>query len=453
MQPGSRGRAERNRVRGRSRAGGLPAGALVVSAPLPKTPAIDNPSGLSARLASVIAGALGHGARASDEPAKLARARTLASTAGTLVHLSPELARGELRVTVDVYRAPKSFWDRVRDPEPSPSQHAFVSRKLDAELRTFLPPVPLFAKRIEKATTTEPDPVAIACGDADGDGAQEIVLVGRHRIQLGRIRGRTPPAPRHCQLGAALATVSLPAPRADWLRRIRSAGVLDVGSSDRLDAVRLRGDLALADKLGRRLPWPGGGCARIVGLSVRPEIEPCKEGDAAAVVSRMPEPADALAGALLVRKRRQYAIGASGACVQLALLQCFRTTAAGAVRISGAGAQLAVGDAGWRRPAGGSVGSRHLGPDRGCPGREHLAGRRPRRGANARRHPHRSASHRGVQCRRLRYGSNRGSNARSGVAAALTPAMLGRRAWLLAATGEQHSFCAGPHAVRWCACA
>ena len=164
----------------------LPPGALVVAAPLPAEPSVKNPAGLTARLSNVVAGALG--ARASDEAAKLARARTLASDAGTLVHLTPNLSHGDLQVAVDVYRVPKSFWDRVRDPEPSPSQHTFARRKLDAELRTFLPPVPLVAQHIDKAPTSEPDPVAVACGDANGDGAQEIVLVGRHRIQLGRIR-------------------------------------------------------------------------------------------------------------------------------------------------------------------------------------------------------------------------------------------------------------------------
>lgn len=319
----------------------LPPGALVVAAPLPAEPSVKNPAGLTARLSNVVAGALG--ARASDEAAKLARARTLASDAGTLVHLTPNLSHGDLQVAVDVYRVPKSFWDRVRDPEPSPSQHTFARRKLDAELRTFLPPVPLVAQHIDKAPTSEPDPVAVACGDANGDGAQEIVLVGRHRIQLGRIRsGRLlSSTTRSWTELSPLSRAPLREPIASAV--IREPGTVDVGLSDRLDGVRMQGDLVLTGKLGRRLPWAGGGCARVVGLSVRPEIEACTDGDAAPEVARMAGPADALAGARVVQPngstrliRAERSFNSSSVVV---------TDDRGkSARVEGVGAQLAVGD-------------------------------------------------------------------------------------------------------------
>lgn len=321
---------------------GLPSGLLVVSEPLVTDVPTPRADELSRRLADVVAGALGRQAASSTEPARLGRARALASRAGTLVLLSPELARGELRVVANVYPVPRAFWDRVRDPTPNPSQHAFVTRRLDPELRTFLPPVPLVARRIERASSPEPFPLAVACGDVTGDGAQEIALVGRHRVQIGRVRGGA---------FAPLAQVAWkdlsPVSRSPLREPIGSAALwagpgLDVGISDRLDAVRLGPDLSLVAKLGRRLPWPAGGCSRIAGLSLRPEIEACDPRDGPLFGPLQAAPADAIAGARVLQRdgssrmlRAWRTFGESSATV---------SDGKRSARVEAAGAQLALGD-------------------------------------------------------------------------------------------------------------
>lgn len=321
--------------------GKLPAGALVVAAPLASDTKPKAPGELAARLVTVVAGALG--AKSSSESATLSRARTLAAASGTLVHLQPEIAHGELRVTLDVYPVPKSFWDRVRDPEPNPTAHAFGSRRLDAELRTFFPPVPLVAQRIEKALTTEQNPVAVACGDVDGDGALEVVLVGRARVQLGHVR-----AGRFVALATASWSQLSPLSRAPLREPIGSAWIdtgrfVDVGVSDRLDAVRLDRSFRSLGKLGHRLPWPAGGCAKLQGTSVRPEVEPCLADDPLPAVNRMDKPADALGGAFVVDS------AGMGRTVRVERsfnepIAVVKDDSGKSARLEGVGAQVAVGD-------------------------------------------------------------------------------------------------------------
>jgi hypothetical protein len=321
--------------------GKVPAGAVVVSAPLAGDSKPTTPAELTTRITSILAGTLG--SKSSSEVATLSRARTIASTSGTLVFVQSELAKGELRVSADIYPVPRSFWDRVRDPEPNPTQHAFATRRIDAELRGFFPPVPLVAKRTDKATSSEPNPLAIACGDINGDGSLELVLVGRVRVQMGRIR-----AGRFAPLATASWTQLSPLSRAPLREPIASAWIeggrwVDVGSTDRLDAVRLDASFGSPLKLGHRLPWPAGGCSKIQGVSVRPEIEACSAGDAAPALERMEKPADALAGAIVVGKNgKARTIRAERAFNEATVI--VRDDTGRRALLEGSGAQLAIGD-------------------------------------------------------------------------------------------------------------
>jgi hypothetical protein len=323
--------------------GKLPASSLVVASPLVSDQKAATPNELGARLASVVAGALGSGIKNTGEPATLARARTLAAKAGTLVHLQPEIVRGELRLTADVYPVPKNFWDRVRDPEPSPTSHTYAARRVDAELRTFFPPVPLVAKHIDKATTSEGSPVAVACGDVNGDGALEIVLVGRTRVQIGRLRGG-----RFVAFAQSSWTQLSPLSRSPLREPIASAVIepgkwLDIGSSDRLDAVRLDASFVPIQKLGRRLPWPGGGCAKILGTNVRPEIEACAATDGAPPLAKMERVSDALAGAIVTTKSGKSRVLRAQRAFNESLV-VLRDDAGKRVEVEGVGAQIAVAD-------------------------------------------------------------------------------------------------------------
>lgn len=322
--------------------GAVPARALVVAAPLASEVKLKDPDALLERIARVVAGAVGHQVRAHAGSADLARARSLASQAGTLLYLQIRIARGKLQVTADEYPVPHNFWDRVRDPEPSPTHHAFASRRIDAEVRSFLPPVRLVVSRIDKATSPESDPVALACGDVRGDGALELVLAGRHGIHIGRLRSG------HFVSRASVAWTALsavaPFPLRQPLGEIAlGPGHIDVGISDRADAIRLDPGLAPIGKVPRRIPWPPGGCVRFSGVALSTHIEPCLAGDGSVGLGGFESQADAVAGAAIAgRDGRIHDYRAERiANRSVALLLDDRGRHA---RVDGVGAQLAVGD-------------------------------------------------------------------------------------------------------------
>ncbi len=318
----------------------VPAGALIVSAP----PAGDTKvsAGLTARLATLLAAALGKGARSVGEPATLGHAQTLASQAPALVYLAPELVRGELRVAADAYRVPRRFWDRVRSPLPVPLVHAFASRRIDAEIRTFLPPVPLVARRVDHATSPEKGILAVGCGETDDDGALEIVVAGRHQIVSGRVRaGKL--VPNAVAAWNDLSPVA-PSPLRQPLGSItiHPDGTIDAGITDRATSVRLDGKLALKARMNARLPWPGGGCAepRELGLY---GLGPCLAGDQFGPNPSLDEVWDALGGARIMTRNGESRVvhvarRAGEAKVELVDGQGRRA------EVVGVGAQLGLGD-------------------------------------------------------------------------------------------------------------
>jgi hypothetical protein len=323
--------------------GGAAAGAVVAVAPVVADVRVEKPNALSARLAAVIAGALGRPARAISEPVSLGRAHTLAGSAKQLVFVRAELTRGEFRVTADVYPVVAGFWTRVRQPNPSPTAHAFASGRVDAELRTFLPAIPLIATRIDKAKGADRNANALACGDVDGDGALEIVVASRWRIALCRIR-----AGRVVAL-ASKAWSDLSPVAANPLREpiggitIHPSRFIDVGLSDRADAVRLDPELRVTNKLGRRIPWPAGGCSTLGSLALQGGLEPCAPSDAREMSFYLAQPTDTIASDRVVQTDgsvRSYFAARSASDASLLLADDVGRS----LRTSAVGAQLALGD-------------------------------------------------------------------------------------------------------------
>jgi hypothetical protein len=169
--------------------GNVPAGALVVASPLESdvAPSPNRADELALRVASLVAGHI-PSAHAATRTETLDQARANASRASQLVYVHVQIQKGQLRVTVDAYPVVKNVWDRARLPPPPPSGHAYAAAPIDAEVRAFFPPLPLELGQIHKATHGEGEVIAAACGDLDGDGAAEIVLVSRERVVLGRLR-------------------------------------------------------------------------------------------------------------------------------------------------------------------------------------------------------------------------------------------------------------------------
>ncbi len=321
--------------------GAIPKGTLVVGAPLFTDATPKDSAGLSQRVTQVLAGRLK--AEASQQLASLPQARGLASDRGWLLFVQPKLERGKLSVVVQLHSVLRSFWDRVRAGNPGPSRHAFAQRESDAEVRSFMPPVPLVAKRIERVKTGEPNPVAVACGDADGRGDQEIVLVGRHRIRIGRIRAGKLTQHRTLQWSKLSVLSRSPLRQPIGGAVIRSAGLFDVGVSDRLDAVRIDGSGRIVRRLGRNIPWGGGGCAHVTGISVRPQIKKCHASDREPGAARAPRPADAVAGALIASKNGEVRVVRAARRANEDVVDLFDSQARSA-QAAGVGAQLAVAD-------------------------------------------------------------------------------------------------------------
>jgi hypothetical protein len=168
--------------------GAVPAGTLVATGPLVSDVASPKGDELALRLVTQLAGRLGT-AQVHPQPATLPVARGLSGRAASLVWVQVEIAKGELRATADLYPVVSNGWERLRNPVPGPRAHAFASAPLDAEVRTFLPPIVLEQASVHRTKHEEQDVLAIGCGDVDADGGLEIVVVSRSRVVLGKLRG------------------------------------------------------------------------------------------------------------------------------------------------------------------------------------------------------------------------------------------------------------------------
>lgn len=173
------------------------------------------------------------------------------------VELSVEKVGGVLRVSADLRRS-SGFWQRLRHQRPRPEQHAFVEVALDAELRALIPPPPLVVGQVLKVKAPERGIVALACGPLAPDGAQELALVSRSHVRVGRIVQRAF-AERQKAAWATLSPVA-PVPLREPVASaaITADGRLRVGLSDRRDELELGPDLSVRARSERAFPAVGG---------------------------------------------------------------------------------------------------------------------------------------------------------------------------------------------------
>jgi hypothetical protein len=246
------------------------------------------------------------------------------------VELSIEKSGGVLRVNADVRRA-TGLWQRIRHAKPSVERHGFVEAPLDAELRALIPPPPLVVSEVLKLKTPE-RVVALACGPLASDGGQELALVTRSSVRVGRIVGRAF-AERKKALWSSLSAVA-PAPLREPIAsaEITGPGSLRVGITDRRDGLELSSELAVSQRFPGLLPVAGARCVTRSGLGVLPRFEACTGplGANRTAATTL----DAVAGNQLVQLGRDLTSGKlTGSRPELA--QAKRNV----------GAQLAVGDA------------------------------------------------------------------------------------------------------------
>ena len=203
---------------------------------------------------------------------------------------------------------PASVWARARDAEPAPIAHVFARAPLDAEVRSYLTPIPLVAAHVDRAKNFESNIVALACGDLGGDGALEIVSVSRRRVTTVRLRGGrvSPIVSKNWPDLAPVAPAPLREPLAFATFAVR-AGVpsVDVSLTDRAFGVRLDAALHVIETLpGIVLPdGDATACAKWTGLTVTGPIAPCARGDAAPLAPSVGGRYDAFASTRLVSPR------------------------------------------------------------------------------------------------------------------------------------------------------
>jgi len=234
-----------------------PAASIVVAAPLVSDQPAPRGDDLALRVAALVAGKLGAGAHAHPQAAQLGTARALAGRASALVFVQTEISKGDLRTTIDVYPSMANAWDRIRNPIPAPTGHAFSTAKIDAEVRSFLAPLVLEQATVHKAHHDEGDVIAAGCGDVDGDGGDEIVLVSRARVALGRVRGGRFVAERTAPWSALAPRAPVPV-REALAGAVVTAGAVDVGLTDRA-SVALTSDFVAHTPLFGVPAWGGDG--------------------------------------------------------------------------------------------------------------------------------------------------------------------------------------------------
>ena len=232
-----------------------PGESVVVAAPLVADQAAPRGDELALRVAARVGARIGAGARVQAQTVELATARAIAGRASALVYVRTEIAKGDLRATLDVYPSIANAWDRIRNPPALPTSHVFASAKIDAGVRAFLPPLLLEQASVERARHDEGDVLAAACGDADGDGENELVLVSAARVALGRVREGRFVAERTAtwsSLGPALA-IPMREPIAE---AVIAPGAVMVGSTG-YGGMRLTPALAVAAPLLGLPAWGG----------------------------------------------------------------------------------------------------------------------------------------------------------------------------------------------------
>jgi hypothetical protein len=235
--------------------GAIPARTIVIVAPLATDVAAPHGDELAVRLASLVAGQLGPAAVAHPRAEPLSVAEAIAAKNGALVYVQAEVAGGKFRAAADLYPVLSNGWDRLRVPLPAPRAHGFASMPIDAEIRAFLTPLTLEHVEVHKAKQDLGDVLAVSCGDVDGGGGNELVLVTRSTVARGRIAGGKFVSSFAAPWVALAARVPVPlreplATSAIVPRLDGTGGDLFVGTTD-------RGGVALSRDLRGASPLPG----------------------------------------------------------------------------------------------------------------------------------------------------------------------------------------------------
>jgi hypothetical protein len=237
-----------------SRLGPIAGPVVVVAAPLTS----DEPGdvdGLPLHVAMLVAAELGGAVTAHPHSATLAGARIAAGRARTLVFIRTSVAHGDVHVAADLYAGAVNVWDRVRNPGAALLRQTAATAKIDAQTRAHLTPLALNRAPVQRYRLDEEDVVAAACGDVDGDGREELLLVSRQGVSLGHLQDGGFSAQR--TVGWSDLGTRAPVPlREPLCSAVAEEGSILVGSTD-YGGIALSADLSKRDRLAGLPVWGG----------------------------------------------------------------------------------------------------------------------------------------------------------------------------------------------------
>ncbi len=327
-----------------------PAEVFVASAPLTTDVVAPRAEALVAQLTKLLAGRLSAVGKFSTAPTDLSKARKRAALSRGLVYLRPRIQAGKLYVPADGYPVPTTVWARARAPEPGPVVHSHAVAPLDAEVRSYLKPIPFSEPVIAKYEGADPGILALGCGDLDGDGASDLVTMTRSRVLQVRLRQGKVVRVREASWAQLAPIAPVPMRQPIGFATIVAAhgsasarAYLDVAITDRAGSVRLDAQLRPVTKL-RGLAVPAGratACTNSYDHALGSGWAACVATDASPPLPQLRRRPDAIASSHLSKPN-----GKGGALVLVrAKGAAFLRESTGKETMMGrVGAQLALGD-------------------------------------------------------------------------------------------------------------
>jgi hypothetical protein len=320
--------------------GRVPDGALVAMAP---TDAI--PAPLASKIASLVGGRLGPATEVLASMA-LDEMRTRAETAPGFVVLSASIGGGRVHLSADSYPTPRTVWSRARSTQPGPVAHAAVHAPIDAEVRRYLTPL-VFDKKpsVSKYEGADPDMQAMACGDLDGDGVNDVVTMSRSRVLRVSLKDGKVERTKDVLWAdlAPVAPVPLRQPIAFATIVEGRSGYIDVSTTDRAKSVRLDAQLSVVKKMkGMAVPYGRAtACTWVTDMKLGNKLVKCDEAAPSPDIAEVAHQSDAFASAFI--------IGTDGKGKTVAALRRDKGVlvvrdVSGERIVARVGAQVAVGD-------------------------------------------------------------------------------------------------------------
>lgn len=239
---------------------------------------LPDPDALRERVRAAVASALGSPSTPGQRSA-------------SSVELSIEKRGGVLQVTAELRRS-LGLWQRLRQREQAAQKHAFAEVPLDAELRALIPPPPLVARETLKLRAPERGIIAMACGPLGAEGGQQLVLLSRSSVRIGRIVNKAFVEGRRAMWSTLSPVAAVPLREPIASAEITPTGTVRVGLTDREHSLELSADLSVLQRFAGALPLPTTGCVARSGLGLQATPSAC---------GARPQPApsvvlDALAG-------------------------------------------------------------------------------------------------------------------------------------------------------------